>query len=97
MSSGVVAPSGSKGLMLGLILGRKAGLTKAELTLPRFLPPRAAGFSSGFLVPVAELGDAMALIDGLRVAEGKTDPDGVLRGPSFGVFRAGIRGVDWSS
>lgn len=83
--------------MLGLILGRSAGLTKAEPTLPRFLPARPAGFNSNFLVLVAELGDATALMDGLIVAEGKTDPDGVLRGPSFGVLRADNRGVDWSS
>lgn len=97
MSSDVVAPSGRRGLILGLILGRSAGLTKAEPTLPRFLPARPAGFSSGFLVLVVELGDATALIEGLMVAEGRTDPDGVLRGPSFGVLRAGNRGVDWSS
>lgn len=83
--------------MLGLIFGRSAGLTKAELTLPRFLPPRPAGLISDFLAHVVELGDAMPLIEGLMDADGSIDPDGVLRGPSFGVLRAGMRGVDWSS
>lgn len=84
--------------MLGLILGRSAGLTRAELMLPRFLLwPLVAGFKSNFLLPVAEMGEAVELTEGLLRAEGR-GPEGVLRGPSFGVFRAGpIRGVESSS
>ena len=85
--------------MLGLILGRSAGEAKLEplpLTLPRFLAPFAA-LGSAFLslsrLPgvVADIGDSIA--DGLATAEGGRAEEGVLSGPSFGVFRAVRRGV----
>lgn len=77
--------------MLGLILGRKAGLTMLDdpLMLLRFFDPRFA------LPGVAIEGDTMAAMAGLEVAEPDLPVEAVLNGPSFGVLReAMIRGVD---
>lgn len=73
-----VPPSGSNGLMLGLIFGRMAGLTSTEvvLTLPRFF----AGcdrFCSSFLPAGPKEGELVAPITGLAVV--------VLDGASLGV------------
>lgn len=94
-------PSGRSGLMLGLILGRKAGLTMELLDrLARFLWVRPLGSDFG-REPVAGLmlevmGDVTALASGVLRAvvllEIAADP-GVLSGPSLGVFLAEIRGV----
>ena len=82
--------------MLGLILGTRTGETSFEplvltLPLPRFLlpfPPLASFLSvsipEGVLPFIGDMGtgDCMADADA-----------GVLDGPSFGVFRAVMRGV----
>lgn len=90
-------PSGSKGLILGLTLGRKAGDARAEdvvQMLPRFLLVPRAPFESflSFKRPagvLAVMGDMAGLPD--------TDialPEGVLMGPNLGVLRdAARRGV----
>ena len=92
-------PSGSRGLILGLIRGRRAGETRCAapvLPLPRFLVLRAtllSAFLSRSRAPGVEaiMGDAN--IEGLAIAElGRAD-EGVLSGPSLGVFRAARRGV----
>ena len=99
-NTGVVdlLPSGRSGLILGLTLGSIAGDASAEevvQTLPRFLlVPRAplASFLS-FKSPAGVLA-VMGAIAGLPDTEGGRLDDGVLRGPSLGVFReAERRGV----
>lgn len=84
-------PSGSKGFMLGEILGLNAGLTRLELTLFLFLGLRAS-FGS-FLPLVIEkaglVGVDMASSIGLGLAD--MEAPGVLRGFNLGVFRADIR------
>ena len=91
-------PSGRRGLMLGLTLGSIAGDACAEEVvqmLPRFLlvprPPLASFLS--FKRPAGVLA-VMGPIAGLPdIDKGRLD-DGVLRGPSLGVFReAERRGV----
>lgn len=88
-------PSGSKGFMLGLTLGRKAGDARAEdvvQMLPRFLlVPRAplASFLS-FNRPagvLAVIGD----IAGLPETDRGLPDEGVLIGPSLGVLREALR------
>lgn len=90
-------PSGSSGFILGEILGLNAGLTSAELTLFLFLLFRA-NFGSGFFAaPNAKaglVGDAIALSAGLCFPDNAALAEGVLKGPSFGVFLADMRGVD---
>jgi len=93
-------PSGSNGLILGLILGLKAGDTIVEplaLMLPRFLldlPPLPSFLLSlrsaaGVLATMGE-----ATTEGLAKAESGLAVCGVSNGPSFGVLRAAdIRGV----
>jgi hypothetical protein len=84
--------------MLGDILGRRAGLTRLELTLFRFLRLRPS-LGSDFFPEVMEnaglLGVDMASSIGLGLFE-RLAP-GVLSGPSLGVLRADIRGVSASS
>jgi hypothetical protein len=81
--------------MLGDILGLRAGLTRFVLTLFLFF-----GFRASFrsLLPLVMekaglVGVDMASIIGLGLPD--IDAPGVLRGFSFGVFRA--RGVSLSS
>ena len=89
-------PSGKSGLMLGEILGLSAGLTSVELVLFLFLFIRPL-LESAFLPPlIAKLGlvgEVRALSVGLGFPESAALADGVLNGPSFGVLRAGMRGV----
>lgn len=92
-------PSGSSGLMLGLILGRKAGDTRAEplpLTLPLFLLPLVP-FASDFLslsrAPGVLAVKGEPATTGLAAEEEGRADTGVLAGPSFGVLRAVSRGV----
>ena len=94
-------PSGSSGLILGEILGRRAGLTKVDVTLFRFLDERADFGSIFLLLPGRKaglVGEFMALSIGLGVGTPtRADaPEGVCKGPSFGVFRADNLGVSWS-
>src|SRR4051812_18578111 len=86
--------------MLGEIFGRKAGLTSAELTLFLFLELRATLESTLFPLVMPNpglVGDETALSIGLGLPESAAPAEGVLKGPSFGVFRAVIRGVGSSS
>ncbi len=85
-------------MILGEILGSKAGLTKVEVTLFRFLDKRADFGSTFLFVPgknAGLVGELTALSIGL--GNGFPDcaeaPDGVCDGPSFGVFRADNLGV----
>lgn len=81
-SSALEAPSGKSGLMLGEILGRMAGemsVLLLEDIEPRFLAPRAP-FASDL-----RLGNVMGEWE--PVGPGVNWPEGVLRGPSFGVLR----------
>ena len=84
--------------MLGDILGRRAGLTRLELTLFRFLRLRPS-LGSDFFPEVMEnaglVGVDMASSMGLGLFE-RLAP-GVLSGPSLGVLRAAMRGVSASS
>lgn len=92
--------SGNSGFMLGEILGLSAGLTRAELVLFRFLlirDPLASFFLLLFSAKPGLVGDVSALSMGLGFPESAAPADGVLIGPSLGVFRAGMRGVLWSS
>lgn len=83
--------------MLGLIFGTNAGETIFEplvLILPRFLlplPPLPSFLSRKMTEGV------VALIGDAAIGDCIADPGraeaGVLKGPSFGVFRADIRGV----
>lgn len=66
MSSDRVEPPRTSGLMLGEILGRRAGETCTELTLPLFLLPRAASLG----VFRTEADEFRALIWGLEVDAG---------------------------
>lgn len=97
------AVAGSIGRIEGEIFGRRAGETRAEDEdmLERFLavrPPRESDLRTGLIEAV--VGEVMALVTGVgrevfwpeRVAE-----PGVLSGPSLGVFRAEMRGVEQSS
>jgi hypothetical protein len=81
-------PSGSKGLMLGEILGRRAGLTSALfMMLPRFLL-RVLG--SGFLaLTKPALSGELSVVSEATIVKATMTPlePGVLMGPSFGVFR----------
>jgi hypothetical protein len=91
-------PSGSNGLMLGDILGRRAGLTIVEVTLFRFLDRRADLGSIFLLVPGKKaglVGEDMALSMGLGLGfpDCADAPEGVDSGPSLGVFRAASLGV----
>lgn len=91
-------PSGSKGLMLGEILGRKAGLTRVDVTLFRFLDGRADLGSIFLLVPgknAGLVGEEIALSIGLGLGfpDCAHAPEGVDSGPSLGVFRAVNLGV----
>lgn len=91
-------PSGRRGLILGLTLGSIAGDASAEevvQTLPRFLlapRPLLESFLS-FKRPAGVLA-VMGPIAGLPEIDGGRLDDGVLKGPSLGVFReAERRGV----
>lgn len=93
--NGYSQPSGSNGLMLGEILGRRAGLTRVEVTLFRFLDGRT-DLESIFLVPgknAGLVGEEIALSMGLGFPDCADAPEGVESGPSFGVFRAVSLGV----
>jgi len=91
-------PSGKRGLILGLTLGSRAGDARAEevvQTLPRFLlvpRPLLTSFFS-FKRPagvLAFMGESAGLPD---IDRGRLE-DGVLKGPSLGVFREAVsRGV----
>ena len=78
--------------MLGLILGRNAGLTRTFE--PALILPRLLFFLGLPSLPkngvLALCGEVMADMDGLDVAEpGRFMVDeAVVRGPSLGVFRA---------
>lgn len=50
-------PSGSRGFILGEILGRSAGLTCTEFGFARFLFPRPKPLSSNFLPEGGSFGD----------------------------------------
>lgn len=93
---GHLPPSGKCGLMLGEILGLSAGLTSVELVLFLFLFIRPL-LESAFLPPLTAkpglVGEVRALSVGLGFPESAALADGVLNGPSFGVLRAGMRGV----
>lgn len=83
--------------MTGEIRGINAGLTRFELTLFLFLGLRAALESflpltmekAGLVGVEAESSIGLGLLDMLA--------PGVLKAPSFGVFRADIRGVSIST
>lgn len=83
--------------MLGEILGIKAGLTRCELTLFRFLGLRTSFVS--FLPEVIEKAGLVGVDMASSMGLGRPDMDapGVLRGLSFGVFRAHKRGVSPSA
>ena len=88
-------PSGSRGLMLGLTLGRKAGDARAEdvvQTLPRFLlVPRAPlGSFLSFKRPAGVLA-VMGDIAGLPEIDAGLPEEGVLRGTNLGVLRDAVR------
>ena len=74
--------------MLGEILGRKAGLTRLLLDiLPRFLLVRPLSSDLRDEGNVDVRGELAALVEVLEsVGAGVADPDGVLKGPSLGVF-----------
>lgn len=85
--------------MLGLILGRRAGETRADpepLMLPLFLLSRAP-FEFGFLsfkrAPGVDALIGEPITNGLGIADGALADEGVLDAPSFGVFLAVARGV----
>ena len=89
-------PSGSKGLMLGDILGRNAGLTWTELLFVLFLPPRPFVKASPRLWCKEPFGEP----NGFRLGLAKDEPvavAGALVGAILGVFRADIVGVASSS
>ena len=93
----LLPPSGSRGLMLGEILGLSAGLTRFELTLFRFLGLRAI-FAS--LLPLVMVNAGLVGVDiGSSIGLGRPDIEapGVLNGFNFGVFRAAMRGVSTST
>lgn len=91
-------PSGSRGFMLGEILGLRAGLTRLELTLFLFFELRAV-FESALLPEAMEKAGLVGVDMGSSIGLGLPDmvPPGVLCGPIFGVFLANNRGVSWSS
>jgi hypothetical protein len=98
------AVAGSIGRIEGEILGRIAGETRTEDEdmLERFLEPRPPRDSCLRIrgLMVALVGEAIALVTGaerIPFCAGKLAEPGVLRGPSLGVLRAGIRGVEQSS
>ena len=96
----ILPPSGSRGLILGDIFGRRAGLTSVELTLFLFLVLRPALGSGRLPLPRARaglIGEATAPSIGLGLPDCAAPAEGVLIGPNLGVFRADIRGVDSSS
>lgn len=82
--------------MLGEILGSRAGLTMVAVTLFLFLA-RADLESPFLLIPkkAGLVGELIALSIGLGVGfpDCAEAPDGVCKGPSFGVFRAVNLGV----
>lgn len=89
-------PSGNNGLMLGEILGRRAGLTCTELWLLRFFGSRNLSLESPRLMPApALLGEAIPPSLGLDKAE-VLAVIGALAGPYLGVFCADSVGVDRS-
>lgn len=90
---GYIPPSGSNGLILGDIFGRKAGLTWTELVLFRFLLGRPVGFESIRLLNADPVGEAIALSSGLGMTELDALVSGALVGPSLGVFFADSVGV----
>lgn len=87
--------------MLGLIFGRKAGLTmELPERLARFLCVRLFGSDLGRALVrgliVEAVGDVTALASGVLRAVGLLETaaePGVLSGPNLGVFLAEIRGV----
>ena len=83
--------------MLGEILGLKAGLTRFELTLFLFFGLRGTFVS--FLPLVMEKAGLVGVDMASSIGLGRPDmdPPGVLKGFSFGVFRADKRGVSASS
>jgi len=88
-------PSGSRGLMLGLTLGRMAGEARAEevvQTLPRFLLVPRAPLESflSFRRPAGVLA-VMGEIAGLPDIDRALPDDGVLIGPNLGVLRDAVR------
>lgn len=76
--------------MLGLILGRNAGLTILEppLMLARFFEVRPSLPASGAR---AAAGDAIPARAGLEVAEADLPVDAVSRSFNFGVFRDAVK------
>ena len=87
-----IPPSGSKGLMLGDIFGRNAGLTWTELLFVLFLPPRPFFEASPRLLCKEPSGEPI----GFRLGLVKDEPvavAGALVGAILGVFRADIVGV----
>ena len=92
-SGGPLPPSGSKGLMLGEILGRRAGLTCTELWLLRFFGSLLFSLESTRLMAPVPVGVAISW--GLGSAE-VFAVIGALAGPFLSVFRAPMVGVDLS-
>lgn len=90
-----IPPSGNKGLILGDIFGRNAGLTCTDAALFLFLLPRPIDLGSARLPEVELVGDAMAPSCGLGNIE-FIALNGALAGP-FGSLRAVIVGVASSS
>lgn len=93
-----LAPSGKRGFILGLILGRNAGdrTTPLLLTLPRFLfplPPLFSILRSLSSAPGVETATGEPTNDGLGTAEAGRAEDGVIWVPDVGVSRADRRGV----
>lgn len=97
MASWYLPPSGSKGLILGDILGRNAGLTCTELVLFRFLLARPVGFESIRLLATDPVGEASALNCGLGMMEPEALVRGALVAPNRDNFLADKVGVVWSS
>lgn len=84
-------PSGSKGLMLGEILGRRAGLICTEVWRLRFFGSLLFSLESTRLMAPALRGEETSW--GLGNAE-VFAVVGALAGPYFGVFRAPMVGGD---
>lgn len=87
-------PSGSKGLMLGEILGRRAGLTCTEVWLLRFFGSLLFNRESARLMAPALEGEATSW--GLGSAE-VFAVIGALAGPYLAAFRALVVGVKFAS
>lgn len=91
-----VPPSGSKGLILGEIFGRNAGLTCTELLFVLFFPARPLVRGSPRLLDIAPFVEITVFGLGLGNAE-PVAVTGALVGTIFGALRADMVGVGSSS